>query len=306
MAADQSTVTRRVSPHLIMGTEMASFCSEEQFSRAISRLDRLESLWSRFLPDSEISQLNRSGGQPVQVSAETVALLEHAVLAWSATDGAFDPTLLGTLARLGYAESRTNPNNVTVLPDFGGAASPGPAGILINPERDTVALPQNTVIDPGGIGKGLAVDLVTDELTADGAGALIELGGDLRCAGPPPPGGWQIDVFNPDRTTVLHRVALAEGGVASSSTQLRRWTTESGDDAHHIVDPQTHIPSANGVAGCTVIAGTAAWAESFTKVAFARPVPEAIRIYEQRRLAALIIDDDGAEYPTTTWKDFIR
>src|SRR5687767_10207033 len=72
------------------------------------RLDELEQRWSRFLPASEISELNAAGGAPRRVSTDTVRLVESLVQAWHATAGAFDPTLLGALVELGYAASRTD------------------------------------------------------------------------------------------------------------------------------------------------------------------------------------------------------
>ena len=47
--------------------------------RAQARVDELEARWSRFLPDSEVSLLNADAGAPVEVSADTVMLVERAV-----------------------------------------------------------------------------------------------------------------------------------------------------------------------------------------------------------------------------------
>ena len=69
----------------------------------IARLHQLEQRWSRFLPTSEISGLNRADGAARIATADTVRLVEALVQAWHATAGGFDPTLLGTLVELGYA-----------------------------------------------------------------------------------------------------------------------------------------------------------------------------------------------------------
>jgi thiamine biosynthesis lipoprotein len=304
VAADTLLMERRPVSASIMGSEAALVCRPDRYDHGIERLRYLEGLWSRFLPNSDITRLNTAGSHPVAVAPETVAVLERAVVAWQATDGAFDPTLLGTLARLGYSNSRINPTHVSRFADDAFDAG-SPDRILISPDRSHVSLPAGTVLDLGGIGKGYAADLVASELADDEVGALVEVGGDLRCAGPPPPGGWHIDVADPDRATVAHRIVLNEGGVATSTTRIRRWVS-GGTTHHHLIDPATAMPASNGVSACTVIAGTAAWAEVFTKVAFTRPATSALATLEARGLGALITMDDGVEYITDAWKDFAR
>ena len=304
MAADTLVTERRTASAPIMGSEVALACRPDRYDRGIERLQHLEELWSRFLPDSDITRLNTAGGNPTAVAPETVVVLEQAVVAWQATDGAFDPTLLGTLARLGYDKSRLNPTHISRFADTAFDAG-SPNRILVSPDRSHVALPAGTVLDLGGIGKGCAADLVAVELADDEVGALVEIGGDLRCAGPPPPGGWHSDVADPDRTTIAHRIVLNEGGVATSTTRIRRWVS-AGTTHHRLIAPATAASAANGVAACTVVAGTAAWAEVFTKVAFTRPVDTALSMLQARHLGALITMDDGTEYTTDTWKDFAR
>ena len=271
---------------------------------AVARSATLEQRWSRFLSTSELMVLNRRAGEPVQVSADTVALVESMVRGWHATDHCYDPTLLGALLALGYSASRDDANVTTTLPrsvDRRGQ----PAAIAVDHTQRVVELPAGTAIDPGGIGKGLAADLVVAELIDAGArGALVEIGGDLAVAGASPVGGvWTIAVDT--GTGADSTIELRSGGVATSTTRRRTW--RQGDaDRHHLVDPVTVAPSDNGCIACTVIAGTATWAEVFTKVAFARPLGAAIEILERRRLAASLTTDDGRRHATTAWKEFAR
>ena len=71
----------------------------------IDQLDRLESLWSRFRPSSEISRLNQAGGSPCLVSGPTRLLVEAMLSAWELTGGRFDPTVGHALEELGYDHS---------------------------------------------------------------------------------------------------------------------------------------------------------------------------------------------------------
>jgi thiamine biosynthesis lipoprotein len=140
------------------------------------------------------------------------------------------------------------------------------------------------------LGKGLAADIVVAQLRALGApGAMVNLGGDLAVAGEPPEGeAWVVGVEDPhaaERT--LCRVALAEGGVATSSVLGRRWKVD-GVEVHHLLDPATGGPTAGTLAAATVVAGQAWWAEALTKslLVGGATVPLA-------QASALVVDADG-------------
>lgn len=268
---------------------------------AEQRILDLERRWSRFLPDSEISALNAGSG-PVVVSPDTLRLVEALRTAWLATSGAFDPTLLGSLVRLGYAASREDPELITHLPpSIGSAGRPGL--IEIDPARRLVSLPRGTALDPGGLGKGLAADVVVAELLAAGAtAALVDIGGDLAVDGEPPDGAWAIALGDSPRGGML---VLRRGGVATSTTTRRRWTAD-GAARHHLLDPDDGLPTDEEVVTVTVVAGTAAWAEAFTKVAFVRGAEAARAEYAAAGLAASVTTRTGAVLDTPAWKEFHR
>ena len=111
------------------------------------------------------------------------------------------------------------------------------------PRSALVVLPRGVHLDLGATAKALAADRAARRIHASlGCGVLVNLGGDLRTAGPEPAGGWQIAlgddhaeaVVRPDTTVALHR----DGALASSGTTRRRWR-HGGRTVHHIVDPRT-------------------------------------------------------------------
>jgi len=229
---------------------------------AVARIEQLESLWSRFRPGSDTSRLNQGAGARIAVSSETAELVERALDGWRLTAGAFDPTLLGPVIRAGYDRTfelmpeRTRPGR--------SHAEPGCAGIETGP--GWVRLPAGSGFDPGGIGKGLAADMVTAELLAAGAhGVCVNLGGDLRVAGEGPGGGtWTVDVEHPGSAEPIARIGLGEGAVATSTTLRRRWHVD-GEPRHHLIDPRTGVPSDTGVELAAVVAGQAWIAEVLAK-----------------------------------------
>lgn len=266
---------------------------------AAGRLDELERRWSRFLPSSEISRLNRSGGATTTVGADTITLVEHLIDAHALTGGDFDPTLLRPIVELGYGTSRCDERHHTFIAD-GTAVRGSTVGIVVDRERGTITLPPGTALDPGGLGKGLAADLVADEMMRAGAsGCLVELGGDLRVRGDAPGGhAWTIAVDGTDDEPPL---LLAAGGVATSSTQRRTWQRD-GRNHHHLLDPTTMQPTNRGVVECSVAVGTAANAEALTKVAFVRGLADGVGFYADRGIAARVVDADGSIVTTPAWR----
>jgi len=261
-------------------------------ARAQARIDELERLWSRFLDDSEVSRLNRSAGTPVTVSAETRLLVERAKQAWSISAGLYDPTVLGAVIRAGYSESFDRMSTHDVAPP----ASPlrqGAEDIAV--AGDIVRLPEGTGFDPGGIGKGLAADLVVAELRAAGAaGVCVNLGGDVRVAGPSPEGGgWTVAVEHAWQPEPLALVGVGDGAVATSTTLLRAWQTADGARRHHLIDPHTGLPSDTDVNHATVIAGEAWAAEVLAKAVLLRGSAHAFDILGGLGAEGLIVADDG-------------
>jgi thiamine biosynthesis lipoprotein len=261
---------------------------------AAVRLRDLDRRWSRFRPDSEVSGLNCAGGVRTTVSPETALLLTKAAMAWRLTGGLFDPTVLGAVVGAGYDRSFER------LTDDGSpafraawAASPGASGIAV--DGLTAALPAGVGFDPGGIGKGLAADLVVGELLGEGArGACVNVGGDLRAAGEAPGGGsWTIAVDHPGHRKPIARVGLLAGAVATSTTLLRRWRA-GGVERHHLIDPTTGAPSDTDIELATVVAGEAWMAEALAKAVLLRGRPYQFDALGGTTAEALVVATDGA------------
>lgn len=231
-------------------------------ARAARRIEDLEAKWTRFRPDSEISTLNGCRNRSRAVSADTRVLVERAITAWHATCGAFDPTIVDAIVSWGYDVDLDEIEIVDVprqkLP------APGLGAAAVDNRTGTVCL-GGVGFDPGGIGKGLAADLVATELVEAGAtAALVNLAGDLRMAGDPDP-GWVVGIEDPSAPGLdLRRLTLTGGGLASSSDRRRRWSAGT-TTVHHLLDPRTGGPATTTLVGVTVLAGEAWWAEALTK-----------------------------------------
>lgn len=227
-------------------------------------LRRLEQRWSRFIPTSDLTQLNLRPGQPVPVDPTTLDLVQSMCDAWRFTGRRYDPTVLPGLVCSGYRTSVDDPTRHSSI-DPRATAIGEPGAITIDRGGSTVTLPVGTAIDPGGIGKGLAADIVTDHLIALGAeGALVCIGGDLAVAGTAPiDAGWTIGIEDPRHPGQdLATITIGCGGVATSSTRSRRWTGHHGRQIHHLVDPATGRTADTDISAVTVVAASGWLAEA--------------------------------------------
>ncbi len=268
--------------------------SAELARRGRDLVHGLERSWSRFLPDSEVSRLNRSTGRVTLVSASTYLLVERAEQARDLTAGAFNPLGLAQLEDLGYDRSHE---------DLGGersaasrVASPLTSDpIECFPEISGVRLPPGSRFDPGGIGKGLAADIVAAELRRLGAeAAQIELGGDVHVLGPPWVGDqWKIEIdLGRDGGSDVHTVGVAGGGVATSGVTRRVWRL--GDEqVHHLIDPATGTSAPTDLVSVTVAAASTWWAEVLAKVAVILGSAGAATTLRSHGVAGVIVPRSG-------------
>jgi thiamine biosynthesis lipoprotein len=263
-------------------------------------LHRLETCWSRFLPDSDISRLNLAGGRAVAVDPSTITLVATMIQAWRVTEHRFDPTTLPALLEAGYRASIDDPRRITILPsgalhfDDGPADQPTLDDVEIDPDAGTIRLPIGLSIDAGGIGKGLAADLaVARALHSDADGALVSIGGDIAADGRAPNGGWQIVVAHPDlEHQPVGIIAVTGGGVATSSTRSRRWQHE-GVEHHHLIDPWTGTESTTDLATVTVVARSGWLAEAHATAAILAGSEHVLDHLDRHELTGVAVTLDG-------------
>ena len=245
---------------------------------AVGELERLEQCWSRFRPDGELCSLNVDPRPEVPVSSTLAEAVATAVSAWQTTGGACDASVIDALEQWGYDRTfaEVRGRSGMVQRPLRSAPTTGLDGVGVGCHpglRWWVRRPPGVRLDLGGIGKGLALDMVADGLLARGARSVsIALGGDIRLAGEVPDAGWSVPVEDPwrDDAIVLTVVLGTGAGVVASTVRHRRWQHPDGTWSHHLIDPASGRPTDTDVAAAVVVAATAWEAEALAKSAVVR------------------------------------
>ena len=269
-------------------------------------LEDVDTAYSRFRQDSELSRLNASPGRVVRVSPLLATAIDAAQRAARLTDGAVDPTIGQAIRVAGYDDDFSR------VAAQGGPVTlrtwrvPGWKAIGFDRRSRVVFLPDGVELDLGSTGKALAADLAARAaLNAAGAGGvLVSLGGDIATAGTPPPGGWRIHVAEDSRARPDAEgevICLTSGGVATSSTTVRRWTRGTAV-LHHIIDPETSLPTTGPFRTVTVAAATCLDANIASTAAIVRG-ETAIDWLMRRNLPARLVENDGTIHYIGRWPD---
>jgi FAD:protein FMN transferase len=280
---------------------------------AQAALDRLpawlaarERVLSRFDSGSALMRLNAEG------SAELVddvlwQAIDVALDVAAATDGLVTPTILTALEAAGYDRSYDDLERDRVCAVASARTAPDWRSIERDETRRWIRLPPNMRLDLGGTAKGWSADVAAQSLATFGP-ALVDLGGDIAMShnrrSP-----WPIAIADPlgsDRP--LDVVLLAEGGIATSGRDYRRWM-RSGHEQHHIIDPRTGAPAATDVVSVTVLGPSALAAETAAKRMFLAGSIEGLAWLEtQGELAALVVREDAvvlrsARFAHYAWRE---
>jgi FAD:protein FMN transferase len=227
-----------------------------------------EARFSRFLPSSELSGLNRSAGQWFQASPEMFEIIQEAMDLYVLTDGLFDPSIMNALVQAGYDRSMDEIRRMESVP-MSSVSNDGRIPldkILLEPIRQNIRLPAGMQIDLGGIAKGWiaagAANLLAQYTDAD----TVSVGGDMVFVGlPTGETGWQVSLEDPcDEQRVLAVLNVGPGSLATSTVTRRRWM-QGNQSRHHIIDPRSGAPAEVKWLSISVYTEKATYAEAFAK-----------------------------------------
>jgi thiamine biosynthesis lipoprotein len=175
--------------------------------------------------------------------------------------------------------------------------------VSLDRERRLVRVPAGIKLDLGATAKAWAADRGAAACASAGAcGALVSIGGDVATSGPAPRGGWQVHVTDDHRSDPSapgQRVSIRAGGLATSSTAVRRWSHEART-MHHIIDPASGAPVASSWRTVSVAAADCADANiaATASIVLAGAAP---RWLAEQGLPARLCANDGSVTLVGDW-----
>jgi len=235
-------------------------------AQGLEEARRLDAMLSNYKPDSEWSQINREAGDhPVHVSKEMYDLLAACLQYSRSSEGAFDITVGRLMKVWGFYKGTGHlPHRAEV---WGALNSVGYKYLELGADQTVRFTRKNLEIDPGGIGKGYAVDRIAQILKDNGIQhALVSGGGSSIYAIGAPPGerGWKIDIKDPhDPSKPIETVYLKDESLSTSGAYEKFFLAE-GHMYSHIMDPRTGYP-AQGMLSVSVIAPRTLDSEAWCK-----------------------------------------
>ena len=261
---------------------------EDGLEAAFAEARRLEAMLSNYAPASEWSKVNRLAAErPVPVSQELFDLLSSCVEFGRQSEGTFDITV-GPLMRVWgfYKGSGRLPSKAEISQ---AEANVGYQNIVLDAANRTVRFSKAGVdIDPGGIGKGYAVDKMIEKLKEHGIrSALVSAGGSsiYGLGAPPNDTGWTVRIRHPRKWSETVQELQLKDESLSTSGDYEKFFEAGGKIYSHIMDPRTGYP-AEGTLSVSVVAPRTFTSEAWTKPFFvlgrewaAKNKPKGLRVF---------------------------
>lgn len=282
--------------------------AKEVIDSAFKAMEKIEKLCSRFLPESDVSRINKSSGiLPVPVSDETFEIVEKSIFYSKLTDGAFDITIapIVELWQIGKKSQRI-PSDSEIADTLNLVSY---KEVLLNPQRKTIFLKKKGMkIDLGGVAKGYANDQAISTLKKFGVKqALIDFGGQISVLGKPHnKKNWRIGIQHPrELNRTIAAIEIKSGSVATSGDYMRYFTGADGIRYHHIFDPKTGKPAKSGCSSVTVVAPDGITADILSTSIFVLGPNKGLALVEKLpNVECLIVKEEGGIVTSSKLKFF--
>ncbi len=255
---------------------------------------KYDKLFNQSDEESDIYKINHAEGDSVEVSDDTIKLIEKGLYYSELSDGVFDITI----------------GAVTDLWDFSGEEDKIPSdeeiqSALEHVNYQNVQINGNTVtlrdpeacIDVGSIGKGYIADRLKEYLEENGVShALINLGGDVLAVGSKLDGSdFNIGIQEPfsDTGETITAVKVSDKAVVTSGN-YERYFEKDGKIYHHIISTSTGQPVENSLNSVTIITDSALTADAVSTWCFLLGYEKALKTVDQLdNVDAVFINKDN-------------
>ena len=259
---------------------LTAYTEDKQILKdALQECGRYEQLLSRTVEGSDVWRINHADGKPVEVSDDTITILQCAKKISDLTGGAFDITIAPVSTLWNFTSGEP------VLPD---AEVIERAASLVDytqlkTDGNTVTLPKDMMIDLGGIAKGYIADQIKAYLEKRGVKhAILSFGGNIVGIGTKPDGSeWKVGIQDIDKPTGEHMlVSMNRGGSTVTSGIYERGFTMDGVRYHHLLSSDTGWPVQNELASVTIFSDSSMEGDALSTAAFVLGTEEGMKLIE--------------------------
>jgi FAD:protein FMN transferase len=300
---------RAMNTQLLVAAEGQDW-ARQGLQAARTFIEQSERRFSRFLPYSELSILNRSGGSWVVVSEDLLDMLRLSANYFQETGALFDPSILPDLERVGYDRSMDKIRELGENSSLAPARTLGPRfdELELDLKRSQVRLPQGMGVDLGGIAKGWIVEKAAALLGNYSAACAVSAGGDICFIGEPMDGSkWRVQLEDPrDPAQSLALLRVGAGAVVTSSVAKRSWV-QAGAARHHLIDPRTGEPACSDWLSITMLGPQITAAEAWAKALLIGGEEQALNLSTSRpEMAFIAVDRNGRLFGSQSSKVYLN
>ena len=300
------TVTTIVGPG---ETEEAFQAKAQQIHDDLLYYHQLFDIYQEYDGINNLKTINdRAHIAPVTVDSAIIELLLDCKDYYKLTGGKVNAAMGSVLAL--WHEARTDgirDPRAAKLPDRDKLAAAAEHtnidDVIIDEAASTVYLSDPELsLDVGAIAKGWATQRVAEQAPS---GLLISVGGNVCATGPKNGNSsWVIGIQNPEGEGNLHTLYLEKGTVVTSGDYQRTYWVE-GKQYHHIIDPETQMPSVYW-RSVSVICEDSGLADALSTTLFLLPLEEGMALADQCKVEVLWVDANKQEYSTPGLGALIR
>ena len=263
-------------------------------------LSDYEAALSATKEDSDISRVNRAGGQPVEIGS--ARLLERTLELCAVTGGALDITAYPAVKAWGFTTGEHRVPSDSELEEL--TRKIGYAAVKA--EGDTVTLPAVMEVDLGAVAKGYVGDVLAGQIGL--TSALLDLGqSTIVAVGAKPDGSpWRIGVVDPAQPGAYFAVVELEDTAMGTSGGYQRYFEEDGVTYWHILDPETAAPARSGLASVTVVSPSALTCDGLSTALFVMGLEEGAQFWRNHPeldFEAVFVTEDGGIFCTAGLTD---
>ncbi len=268
--------------------------ANEKIELATNEIKRIETLLTTYSTTSETFLINENAGiKPVEVSAETIALIKRSIDISKLTQGAFDITY-GSIDKRLWNFDRT----MTALPDAATAKQMvkliNYKNIVVDEAASTVFLREKGIrIGFGGIGKGYAAEMAKAVLQKNGVtSGIVNASGDLTTWGSQPDGRpWTVGIAHPDIASLPFSYLNISDMAIATSGNYEKYVLIDGKKYSHTINPKTGLP-VTGIKSVTIICPNAELADAMATPVTIMGIEAGLHMVNQLRgMGCVIIDD---------------